>query len=160
MLDVGQSIPQVDLFILKENAPESISSEDLLSGKRVALFGVPGAYTRTCSASHFPGYLKHSEALKAAGVDEIMCLSTNDVFVLNAWADVFPTDGRILMVGDGCLSFTRAAGLEADMNDKGFGSRCRRFSMVIDDGLVMHMHLEEPGEFGATSAETLLNDLR
>ena len=159
MLEVGQTVPEVDLFVLGENGPERISSTALLGGKRVALFGVPGAYTRTCSASHFPGFLEQSDSLKAAGIDEIMCLSTNDVFVLKAWSDVFNTDNRIQMIGDGCFNFTRAAGLETDMSANGFGPRCRRFSMVIDDGRVTHMHLESPGEFGETSAETLLEDL-
>jgi len=106
-----------------------------------------------------PGFLEQSDPLKADGVDEITCLSTNDIFVMNAWADVFPAYGKILMVGYGRLSITRAPGLETNMNGKGFGPRCRRFSMVIDDGPIPHMRLEEPGEFRATSAEILSNNL-
>lgn len=130
-----------------------------MSGKSVALFGVPGAFTRTCSAKHLPGFIDRHDALRAAGIDEIMCLSTNDVFVLTAWAEKFDADGKVSMVGDGCLDFTRAAGLEVDMSANGYGPRCRRFSMIVDDGVVTHMHVEAPGEFGATSAEELLNDL-
>ncbi len=160
MIEVGQKFPNVDLFVLNDEGPTRISSKDMLGDKRVALFGLPGAYTRTCSASHFPGFLKEYDALKSCGIDEVICLSTNDVFVLNAWSDVLGGTGKILMVGDGCLDFTRAAGLEADMSANGYGTRCRRFSMIVDHGTVTHMHLEAPGEYGATSAETLLKDLR
>ena len=159
MLEAGQQFPPVNLFVLKDTGPTKVSSNALLSGKRVALFGVPGAFTRTCSAKHLPGYIDQFDALRAAGIDEIMCLSTNDVFVLAAWAKMFNAGSKVSMVGDGCLDFTRAAGLEADMSARGFGSRCRRFSMIVDDGVVTHMHLETAGEFGATSAEELLNDL-
>ncbi len=159
MIEVGHKIPAVDLFVLGDDGPQSVSSGSLFAGKQVALFGVPGAFTRTCSARHLPGYVEQLAALKAAGVDEVICLSTNDVFVLAAWSEASGADGKISMVSDGCLNFTRAAGLEADMSANGFGPRCRRFSMLVDDGAVTHMHVEQPGDFGATSAETLLADL-
>jgi peroxiredoxin len=158
-LQAGQKIPNVELFVLSDAGPQKTMSDELFGGRKVALFGVPGAFTRTCSARHLPGFIGQAEALKAAGVDEIICLATNDVFVLAAWAQMNDADGKVSMVSDGCLNFTRAAGLEADMSANGFGPRCRRFSMLVDDGVVTHMHLEEPGEFGETSADVLLKDL-
>ena len=160
MVKVGERIPSVELFVLRDGGPASVSTDELFSGKRVAMFGVPGAFTRTCSAKHFPGFVERSDALRAAGIDEIVCLSTNDVFVLRAWAETFGAEDKITVVSDGCLNLTRAAGLETDLSANGFGLRCRRFSMIVDDGLITAMHLEEPGEFGATSAETLLDDLQ
>ncbi len=158
-IDVGQKIPDVELFILEDGGPKAVSTDALFGGKRVALFGVPGAFTRTCSAKHLPGFVQHADALKAAGIDEVMCLSTNDVFVLDAWGQAYDTDGKVTMVSDGLLSFTRTAGLEVMLRDNGFGHRCRRFSMIVDSGVVASFHTEEPGEFGETSAETLLGGL-
>lgn len=160
MLEAGRKFPTVDLFVLRDGGPVSVVSDDVMRGRRIALFGVPGAFTRTCSAKHLPGFIQHADAMKAAGIDEVMCLSTNDVFVLTAWADQFGAGDKVSMISDGALNFTRAAGLEADMSANGFGVRCRRFSMIVADGVVSHMHLEEPGAFGATSAETLLADLK
>jgi peroxiredoxin len=111
MIEAGQRIPTVDLFVLGDNGPEKVSSDALFGGKRVALFWMPGAFTRTCSARHLPGYLEHLYALKAAGVDDVMCLSANDVFVLTAWADMHDANGKVSMISNGCLSFTRAARL-------------------------------------------------
>lgn len=160
MIEAGQKFPSTSLFRLTDGAPEAFTSDDFLRAKRVALFGVPGAFTRTCSAKHLPGFIAQSEALRAAGIDEVCCLSTNDVFVLAAWAERFEADGKVSMISDGAMNFTSAAGLQADMSANGFGVRCRRFSMIIDDGTITHMHLEAPGEFGETSAETLLAHLQ
>lgn len=159
MIEAGQYFPDVELFVTKNGGPDSITSQKLLGNAHIALFGLPGAFTRTCSAKHFPGFLEHRDAFLAKGIDRIICLSTNDVFVLNAWGDKFDNDQKIMLVSDGNLNFTRAAGLEADMSANGFGPRCRRFSMLINNGVITHIHLEAPGEFGETSAETLLRDL-
>lgn len=159
MIEAGQTFPDVNLFTLRDGGPAAVTSRDLLAGRRVAMFGVPGAFTRTCSAKHLPGYIAQADALRAAGIDEIICLSTNDIFVLQAWLDKFGAGDKITAISDGPMNFTRAAGLEVDMNANGFGARCRRFSMVIEDGTIARMHLEAPGEFGETSAETLLADL-
>lgn len=160
MLEAGQKFPTAELFRLTDGAPEAFSSDHFLKDRRVAIFGVPGAFTRTCSAKHLPGFISNAAALRAAGINEICCLSTNDVFVLAAWADQFGADGKVTMISDGAMNFTTAAGLQTDMSANGFGVRCRRFSMIVDDGTVLHMHLEAPGEFGKTSAETLLADLQ
>lgn len=158
-IEAGQKVPKVDVFLLEDGSPKAVSTDLLFGGRRIALFGVPGAFTRTCSAKHLPGFVEHADALKAAGIDEVMCLSTNDVFVLDAWGRAYDANGKVTMVSDGLLSFTRAAGLEVMLRDNGFGERCKRFSMISDDGVVTHVHTEKPGEFGETSAEALLRDL-
>ena len=140
------------------DGPEPVSSEALLRGRRVALFGVPGAFTRTCSAQHLPGFVAHADAIRARGIDEVMCLAVNDAAVLAAWSREHGADGKVMMIGDGCLNSTRAAGLEIDMSAKGYGPRCRRFSMILDDGVVTQIYLEESG-FGETSAERMLEGL-
>ena len=158
-LKVGDRIPSVIVFVMTDDGPGPIPSDTLFAGKKVALFGVPGAFTRTCSRQHLPGFVEHAAALKAKGIDDIVCLSVNDAAVMAAWAKEHRANGIVTMVGDGCLNFTRAAGLEVDMSAKGYGPRCRRFSMIVDNGTITHLHLEEAGGFGATSAETLLADL-
>lgn len=158
-IEVGDRIPTLELFIMTADGPGLILSDELFGGKRVALFGVPGAFTRTCSAKHLPGFVEAADALRSKGIDEVMCLSVNDALVLAAWGREHGADTNVTMVSDGCLNFTRVTGLEVDMSAKGYGPRCRRFSMIVDDHVVTHLHLEEPGKFGETSAETLLDDL-
>jgi peroxiredoxin len=156
---VGDKITNVTLFHMTADGPGPVTADELFRGKRVALFGVPGAFTRTCSARHLPGFVGNAEAIKAKGVDEIMCLAVNDAAVMAAWSQTHGADGKVTMIGDGCLNFTRAADFEVDMSAKGYGPRCRRFSMIVDDGVVTHLHLEEAGGYGETSAERLLEDL-
>ena len=159
IINVGDRIPSVELHILGEDGPGAISSEEIFNGKTVALFGLPGAYTRTCSSQHLPGFVRNAEALKGKGVDTIVCLSVNDAWVMGAWGESQNVGDKIMMVGDGSLNFTRAAGLEVDMSSRGYGARCKRFSMLVTDGVVSAMHTETLGGFGETSAETLLKDL-
>ena len=159
VLKVGDRIPKLGLFAMTEDGPGPISSDDVFAGKRVALFGVPGAFTRTCSARHLPGFVANAEAFRDRGVDDVICLAVNDAAVMAAWGREHGADGKVTMISDGGLAFTRAAGLEVDLGAKGYGPRCRRFSMLVDDGLITHMHLEPSGGFGETSAETLLADL-
>ncbi len=159
-ISAGDRFPSVTLFVMGEDgAPQAISSDAIVKGRRIALFGVPGAFTRTCSARHLPGFVANAEAIRAKGIDEVLCLAVNDAAVLAAWAREHAAEGRVRMLGDGRLEFTRAAGLEVDMSARGYGPRCRRFSMIVDDGLVTHLHLETDGGFGETSAERLLADL-
>ena len=158
-IKVGDRVPSMELFQQTADGPAPVSSNDLFGGRRVALFGVPGAFTRTCSARHLPGFVGNADALKAKGIDEVMCLAVNDAAVMDAWAKQHGAEGKVSMVSDGSLNFTRYAGLEVDMSAKGYGPRCRRFSMILDDGVVTHLHLEEAGGFGETSAERMLEDL-
>lgn len=159
MIEAGQRIPDTKIFILIDNSPVAVSSSEYFAGKQVAVFGVPGAFTRTCSARHLPGFVNTAGDFKAAGIDEIACISSNDVFVLNAWADAYSASDSVTMVSDGLLNFCSACGLSVELVDNGFGRRCRRFSMIVKDGVITHFHIEKPGEFGQTSAETLLADL-
>lgn len=154
----GDRISDLELFRMGDDGPEPVSSDTLFKGRRIALFGVPGAFTRTCSARHLPGFVAHADAIKARGIDDVMCLAVNDAAVLAAWSREHGADGKVAMVGDGGLNFTRAAGLEVDLSAKGYGPRCRRFSMVLADGVVERLYLEDGG-FGETSAERMLEDL-
>ena len=156
---IGDLVPALELYIQTEEGPTPTMSDKLLGARRIAMFGVPGAFTRTCSARHLPGFVANADAIKAHGIDDILCLAVNDAAVLAAWSTAHGADQAVSMVSDGSLNFTRACGFEVDMRAKGYGPRCRRFSMLLDDRRVTHLHLEEPGQFGATSAETLLQDL-
>ena len=158
-LSIGDKIPSVDLNIMTEDGPGGISTDDLFAGKTVAMFGLPGAFTRTCSARHLPSFVDNSEALKAKGIDDIVCISVNDPFVMDAWAKAQNVGDKVLLVADGSAKFARAAGLDTDMSAKGFGVRCRRFSMVVEDGTVKSLNIDEPGSFEITSAEIMLSQL-
>ena len=158
-LAIGDKIPSVDLNIMTEDGPGGISTDDLFAGKTVAVFGLPGAFTRTCSAKHLPGFVDNSEALRAKGIDDIVCISVNDPFVMDAWAKAQDVGDKVLMIADGSAKFARAAGLDADMSAKGFGVRCRRFSMVVEDGTVKSLNIDDPGSFEVTSAEVMLGQL-
>ncbi|MFV0297626.1 MAG: peroxiredoxin [Hyphomicrobiaceae bacterium] len=157
-IKVGDRIPSVKLFEQGADGPQAISSDDIFKGKTVALFGVPGAFTRTCSEKHLPGFVSQAEAIKSKGVDAIVCIAANDPPVMAAWGMAHGTDGKVRMISDGCLEFTQSAGLDVDLSSRGYGVRCKRFSMIVKDGAVTHMHMENGG-FGETSAETLLKDL-
>ncbi|BBL77413.1 hypothetical protein MishRS11D_45110 (plasmid) [Methylomagnum ishizawai] len=123
------------------------------------MFGLPGAFTPTCSAQHVPGYLAHYNELKAKGVDEIWCVAVNDGFVMGAWGQQLGVDGKVRMLADGSADYTRKLGLEFDLTAKGMGVRCQRFAMVVDDGVVGHIAVEEPGKFEVSSAEAVLATL-
>lgn len=157
-IQVGDKVPSVTVGIMTDDGPGVISTDEIFAGRKVALFGLPGAFTKTCSAEHLPGFVTNADVLKAKGVDRIVCLSVNDPWVMQAWGDSQNVGDRIMMIGDGALNFTRAAGLEVDLSDKCYGPRCKRFSAIVDDGVVTHLHFEQGG-FGETSAETLLEDL-
>ena len=157
-IGIGDKIPSLELFVMGDSGPEPIDSGDIFGGKSVAVFGLPGAYTKTCSAQHLPGFVNNAEAIKAKGVDRIVCLSVNDAWVMNAWGESQNTGDKVMMVGDGGLAFTRWAGLEVDLSAKGYGTRCKRFSAFVVDGVIKTLHFEDGG-FGETSAERLLEDL-
>ncbi len=158
-IQAGDRMPTVEVFRMGDDGPEPVSSDVLFKGRRIALFGVPGAFTRTCSAKHLPGFVQQADAIRNLGVDAIHCLAVNDAAVLAAWSREHGADGKVGMIGDGALNFTRHCGFEVDMSAKGYGARCRRFSMMLDDRTVTHLFLEEPGAFGATSADALLANL-
>ncbi len=158
-IQVGDTIPSATLNIMTADGPSAISTDDMFKGKKVALFGLPGAFTPTCSAQHLPGFVANADAVKAKGVDSIVCLAVNDVFVMGAWGKDQNVGDKVMLVADGSAAFTKAAGLELDLTEKGLGLRCQRFSMVVDDGLVKSLSIDPAGTFEATSAEKILEQL-
>ncbi len=139
--------------------PNSFKVEDLVKGKTIAIFGLPGAFTPTCSAKHVPGYVVRAAELKAKGVDEIWCIAVNDAFVMGAWGREQKVAGTVRMMADGSATYTKALGLDADFAKFNMGTRSRRYSMLVVDGVVKQMNLEEGGKFEVSNAETLLTQL-
>ena len=159
-IQVGDSIPNVTVFVMGEDGgPQAISTDELFKGKKVALFGVPGAFTPTCSASHLPGYVKNADALRDKGADDIICLAVNDAFVMTAWSVDQNVGDKVRMVSDGTATFAKATGLELDLSEPGLGMRCQRFSMIVDDGLVKDIETEDPPTVDLTSAEKMLEKM-
>jgi peroxiredoxin len=157
-INVGDKLPDVPLTVATPDGPEQTTTTDFFGGRRVALFAVPGAYTPTCSARHLPSYVEKASELKGKGVDEIACISVNDAFVMSAWNK---SDGSqdITMLADGNGAFSEAVGLSMDASKFGMGKRSQRYSMLINDGVVEQLNVEAPGEYRASSAETLLEQL-
>jgi peroxiredoxin len=139
--------------------PNAVNVEDLTKGRKVVIFGLPGAFTPTCSAKHVPSYVAQHAALKAKGVDTIACVSVNDAFVMGAWARDQKVGDKVRMLGDGSADFTRALGLELDLTAKGMGVRCQRFSMLVDDGVVKVLNIEGPGKYEVSDGDTMLKQL-
>lgn len=163
MINVGDKLPAGSLqeFIEVEGegcslGPNSFDIAKATAGKTVAIFALPGAFTPTCSAQHVPGYVAKADELKAAGVDEIWCVSVNDAFVMGAWGRDQKTAGKIRMMADGSAAFTQAVGLVFDLTAKGFGVRSQRYSMLVKDGVVKSLNVEAPGKFEVSDAATLL----
>jgi len=163
MLKVGDKLPAGSLqeFIEVEGGgctlgPNSFDIGKTTAGKTIAIFALPGAYTPTCSAQHVPGYVQHADALKAAGVDEIWCVSVNDAFVMGAWGRDQHTAGKVRMMADGSADFTKATGLTLDLGARGMGLRSQRYSMLVVDGVVRTLNVEAPGKFEVSDAGTLL----
>lgn len=158
-VNVGDSIPDVTLAVMGESGPEQVSTGDLFGGKKVVAFAVPGAFTPTCSARHLPGFVDNADAIRAKGVDSIVCLSVNDAFVMGAWGKDQNVGDKVVMVADGSGALAKALGLELDLTDRGLGVRSRRYSMVVDDGVVSALNLEEGGAYEVSSAERILEAL-
>jgi peroxiredoxin len=157
-IQVGDKLPDVPLTIATEDGPQPTTSGEYFQGKRVALFAVPGAFTPTCSARHLPSYVDKAEELKGKNIDEIACISVNDPFVMRAWGD---RDGSadITMLADGNGAFADAVGLTMDGSKFGMGKRSQRYSMIVNDGVVEQLNVEAPGEYRASSAEHMLEQL-
>ena len=158
-IKVGDKLPAATLTLSTPEGPRPVSTEDFFKGKRVALFAVPGAFTPTCSAKHLPGFKELAGQIKGKGVDSIACLSVNDAFVMKAWGESQGVGDDIVMVADGSGDFTQAIGLELDARKFGMGSRSQRYSMIVDDGVVKALNLEEGGEFRVSAADYLLAQL-
>lgn len=156
---VGDRLVEATFVRMTPQGPGPITTAEIFAGKRVVLFAVPGAFTPTCHHRHLPGYLREHEAIKAKGVDAIVCVAVNDVFVVDAWARQLGVGDKVLMLADGNGEFTRAIGLEVDLSQFGMGVRSQRYSMVVDDGVVTTLNVEAPGEFGLSAAELTLCQL-
>ena len=162
-IKIGDQLPAGTLweFIEQETpgcsvGPNSFKVEDLVRGKRIAIFGLPGAFTPTCSAKHLPGFIAKADDFKTRKIDEIWCISVNDAFVMGAWGRDQGTGGKVRMMADGAGLYSKALGLEMDLIARGLGVRSARYSMLVDDGVVKSLNVEEPGKFEVSSAEKLL----
>ena len=165
-IKVGDKLPDGELqeFVETETegcslGPNTFKVQDLAKGKKIVVFGLPGAFTPTCSAKHVPGYVQQLDALKGKGVDEVWCLSVNDAFVMGAWARDQKTGGKVRMMADGSAAYAKKLGLELDLTARGMGVRSQRFSMLVDDGVVKALNVEAPGKFEVSDADTMLKQM-
>jgi len=158
-IKVGDKVPAATFTAWGEGGPKPITSDELFKGKTVALFAVPGAFTPTCSAKHLPSFKQNAASLKAKGVDTIACVSVNDVFVMKAWGEDQGVGNDVLMLADGNGDFTKAIGLELDASRFGMGPRSQRYSMIVKDGVVSELNVEQGGEYKVSSAEYMLEQL-
>ncbi len=163
MIKIGEKLPDATLTETTEFGeacpvgPQKLSAAEQAKGKRIVVFGLPGAYTPTCSAKHLPGYVSQLDALREKGVDEVWCVAVNDGFVMAAWGREHDAIGKVRMLGDGSAELTKKLGLDTDIPT--MGVRCRRFSMLVDDGVVKQLNLEESGKFSVSNVETMLEQL-
>jgi peroxiredoxin len=165
MIGIGDSLPQATLMESTQFgeacplAPAPVDTTSAAKGKKIVIFGLPGAYTPTCSAQHVPSYVHNFDALRAKGVDEIWCVATNDGFVMAAWGRDEKALGKVRMLGDGNGDFVKKLGLDVDMTSRGMGLRSKRFSMLVEDGVVKQLNVEQPGKYEVSGAEKMLEQL-
>jgi peroxiredoxin len=158
-IKVGDKLPTVSLKYMNKDGMQTATTDDLFKGKKAILFGLPGAFTPTCSAKHLPGFINHHDDLKKKGVDMIACLSVNDAFVMDAWGKAQNAGEKVLMLADGNGDFAKAVGLTMDGTGYGMGLRSSRWAMVLDDGKVKTLNVEAPGAFEVSSAEAVMKAL-
>jgi peroxiredoxin len=158
MIKVGDKIPSATVRQVTESGAQEVKTDEFFRGKRVALFAVPGAFTSTCSAKHLPSFVQNADALRKKGVDVVACTAVNDPAVMRAWSHAQKADS-VTMLSDGNGEFARALGLDADMSKHGMGQRSRRYSMVVENGVVKQLNVEEPGAFGVSGGDHLLTQL-
>jgi len=155
-IKVGDKIPSVKLKTITPDGMSEVTTDELFGGKKVVLFALPGAFTPTCSAKHLPGFIGKADEIKAKGVDTIACVSVNDAFVMDAWGKSQKADGKVQMLADGNAEFAKAVGLDFDASGFGMGQRSQRYAMVVENGVVKSLHVEQPGAFEVSSAESVL----
>jgi peroxiredoxin len=158
-IKVGDKVPSATLKQMTKEGPKDVSTDELFKGKKIVIFGLPGAFTPTCSAKHVPGYVTNIDALRAKGVDAVACVSVNDVFVMGAWGKDQKAEDKVMMLADGNGDFAKAIGLVMDGSKFGMGNRSQRYAMVVDDGVVKTLNVEAPGAFDVSSAEAILKSL-
>jgi len=159
MIKVGDKLPSVALREVKEGGLQEVSTDDFFKGKKIALFAVPGAFTSTCSVKHLPSFVNNAEALKQKGIDVVACTAVNDAAVMRAWGEQGNASGKVTMLADGNGELARALGVEADLTKAGMGKRSRRYSMLVENGMVKQFNLEEPGAYGVSSGDHLLTQI-
>lgn len=160
MINVNDRLPEASFMSPGENGPEKTNTTELFNGKKAVLFAVPGAFTPTCNQNHLPSYIRHHDSLKAKGVDTIACVAVNDVFVMGAWRDSAGAAGKVTMLADGSAKFTTQMGMTLDLTEHGLGVRSKRYAMLIDDGVVKDIAVEDtPGTAEASGAEAMLAKL-
>jgi glutaredoxin/glutathione-dependent peroxiredoxin len=159
MIKVGDKVPSIKIKHMTKDGVKDITTDELFKGKKVAVFALPGAFTPTCSAKHLPGFVQNSEAIKGKGINTIACLSVNDAFVMDAWGKNQNVGDKVMMLADGNAELTKALGLEMDGTGYGMGVRSKRYSMVVDDGVVKQLNVEKPGAFEVSNAETMLKQI-
>ncbi len=158
-INVGDRVPAATLKQMTKDGPANVTTDQLFAGKKVVLFSVPGAFTPTCDAKHLPGFVQHADAIKAKGVDSIVCMAVNDVFVMNAWGKASLVGDKVLMLADGNGEYAKALGLELNATGFGMGIRGQRFAIIVDNGVATKVLVEGPGEFKVSSAEHVLSQL-
>jgi len=158
-ISVGDKLPAGKLMELTADGPTAHDVDQLFADRKIVLFSVPGAFTPTCSAKHLPGFVDNIDAIKAKGVDEVICLAVNDAFVMGAWGKDQNATGKVRMLADGNADWTTALGLELDAKGFGMGTRGQRFAMIVDNGVLTNLYVEGPGEFRVSSAEHILSEL-
>lgn len=156
---VGDKIPSAVLTTMTADGPGPVATDEFFAGKKVVLFAVPGAFTPTCSAKHLPGFIEQADEILAKGVDAIACMSVNDVFVMHAWGKDAGVEDKVVMLADGNGDFTKAIGLELDGTGFGMGMRSQRFAMIVEDGVLKELNIEEPGAFQVSSASHIIGQL-
>jgi peroxiredoxin len=160
MIAPGDRIPEATFHVMTAEGPSELSADEVFSGKKVVLFAVPGAYTPTCHMKHLPGFIQHADDFKAKGVDTIACTAVNDPFVLDHWSKATGGEGKIMFLADGNANFAKAIGADLDASAVGLGTRSKRYAMLIEDGVVKSVHVEDmPTEVTTSSAETLLQEV-
>ncbi len=159
MIKLGDKIPGLKLMSPSSEGPREVDTAEIFGPGKVVMFAVPGAFTPTCSAKHLPGFTEHLAEMKAKGVDRIVCLAVNDVFVMGAWGKDQKVGDSIIMLADGSAAFTKALGLELDLTARGLGVRSQRFALIAQDGIVTHLAVEQPGGFEVSTAEAVLEAL-
>lgn len=159
-VNVGDKVPSATIRMMDaEGRPSATTTDEYFAGKKTVLFAVPGAFTPTCSAKHLPGFVEKAGDIKGKGVDQIACISVNDAFVMGAWGKSASADGKVDMLADGNGEFAKAMGLELDASGGGLGTRCKRFAMIVEDGKITQLNVEEPGAFEVSSAEHVIGQL-
>jgi glutaredoxin/glutathione-dependent peroxiredoxin len=156
---IGDHLPQVEFLMMTGDGQQKISTDVIFAGRKVVLFAVPGAFTPTCSRNHLPGFLTNLDAIKSKGVDSVICVTVNDIHVVNAWAKHTGTEGKIMMLADDNGIFTKAVGMNKFFPDSGMGERSRRYSMIVDNGVVKQLNVEDKPGVNVSGADTILEQL-